>query len=59
MQCVQRGAGYPNVWLGVSIESNRYVGRAEILKSVQAQVRFVSAEPLPGALTGLELKDLD
>lgn len=52
-------SGYPNVWLGVSIESNRYVGRAEILKSVPAQVRFVSAEPLLGALPGLDLDGID
>jgi len=53
------GTGYQNVWLGVSIESNRYVNRAKILKSVPAQVRFISAEPLLGPLPGLDLEGID
>lgn len=53
------GNGHPNAWLGVSIESNRYVNRAEILKLVPAQVRFISAEPLLGPLHGLELNGID
>lgn len=42
------GAGWPNVWLGVSIESQDYVYRKDILADVPAQVRFISAEPLLG-----------
>lgn len=52
-------AGYPNVWLGVSIESNRYVDRAEIMKSVPAVVHFVSAEPLLSSVPGLDLNGVD
>jgi len=40
------GDGYPNVWLGVSIESRKYLWRLEYLRQVPARVRFVSAEPL-------------
>jgi protein gp37 len=40
----------PNVWLGVSVESQRYVFRIEQLRQVAASVRFVSAEPLLGPL---------
>lgn len=40
----------PNVWLGVSIENRRFVGRADILRQVPAAVRFISAEPLLGPL---------
>lgn len=45
------GAGYPNVWLGVSIE-NEYtrIPRIRDLCDVPAKVRFVSAEPLIGYL---------
>lgn len=39
-----------NVWLGVSIESRRYVSRAHVLRQVPAAVRFISAEPLLGPL---------
>jgi len=51
--------GYKNVWLGVSIENNEYVWRAEILKNVPARVRFISAEPLLGSLADLTLDEID
>ncbi len=41
---------HPNVWLGTSVESERYVGRAEIVASLPAAVRFLSCEPLLGPL---------
>jgi protein gp37 len=41
---------YPNVWVGVSIESARYSWRADVLREIPAQVRFISAEPLVGSL---------
>jgi protein gp37 len=40
--------GYPNVWLGTSIESQQYVSRLDDLLSVPAKVHFVSVEPLLG-----------
>lgn len=40
------GDGYPNVWLGVSVESQKYKWRLEYLRKTPARVRFVSAEPL-------------
>lgn len=36
----------PNVWLGTSIESQRYVFRARQLADAPAAVRFLSVEPL-------------
>jgi protein gp37 len=45
--------------MGVTIENRRFVHRAERLRDVPAAVRFVSAEPLLGALEGLELNDID
>jgi protein gp37 len=44
------GNGWPNVWLGVTIEHRRFVGRADDLRAVPAAVRFISAEPLLGLL---------
>jgi protein gp37 len=38
--------GYPNVWLGVSIEEQMYFHRAETLAKIPARIRFISAEPL-------------
>ncbi len=49
------GGGYPNVWLGVSIESNDYVWRADVLRQIPARVRWISAEPLLGPLPDLDL----
>jgi protein gp37 len=42
----------PNVWLGVSIENRKWVGRADVLRETPAAVRFISAEPLLGPLVG-------
>ncbi len=44
-----------NVWLGVSVETARYLPRADTLRAVPAAVRFISAEPLLGPLDGLAL----
>jgi len=45
----------PNVWMGVSVETSRYVFRIDHLRTVPAEVRFVSAEPLLGSLPNLDL----
>jgi len=41
---------FKRIWLGVSIENRRYVGRADLLRDTPAAVRFISAEPLLGPL---------
>src|SRR5258708_18146694 len=40
----------PNVWLGVSVENQRFAHRCEQLLAVPAARYFVSAEPLLGPL---------
>jgi len=47
-----------NVWMGVSIENNRWICRADYLREVPAAVRFISAEPLLGPLVDLDLTDI-
>jgi protein gp37 len=37
-----------NLWIGVSVENQRYAFRTDHLREVPAAVRFVSAEPLLG-----------
>ena len=49
----------PNVWLGTSIENNRWVHRADDLREAPAAVRFISAEPLLGPLDRLDLTGID
>lgn len=40
------GMGYPNVWLGTSVGSDKAYKRIEDLCKVDAEVRFLSLEPL-------------
>ncbi len=49
----------PNIWIGVSIELDRYCWRANHLRQVPATTRFISAEPLLGPLTYLNLDGID
>jgi protein gp37 len=44
-----------HVWLGVSVESASYLWRVDRLRELDVQVRFISAEPLLGPLTGIDL----
>lgn len=39
-----------NVWMGVSVENQKYVHRVDYLRKVPAKVRFLSCEPLLGPL---------
>ena len=48
-----------NVWMGVSVETERYTFRIDHLRRVGAKVRFVSAEPLLGPLPNLDLSGID
>ena len=48
-----------NLWMGVSVESEKYAFRINHLRRVGASVRFVSAEPLLGPLPELDLTGID
>ncbi len=48
-----------NVWMGVSVESERYLPRINDLRSTRATVKFLSLEPLLGALKSLDLSGVD
>lgn len=39
------GNGWPNVWLGVSVETKKYLWRLVALENISSMVRFVSYEP--------------
>ena len=49
----------PNIWLGTSIESERWLGRIERLRATSARTRFLSLEPLLGPLHGIPLQGID
>jgi protein gp37 len=48
-----------NVWMGVSVENNKYIFRIEQLRETHAQTKFLSLEPLLGPLPYLNLSDID
>lgn len=48
----------PNVWLGTSIEDASVVDRLDHLRSVPAAIRFISFEPLIGAVGPVDLTNI-
>jgi protein gp37 len=48
-----------NVWIGVSVENDRYTFRADHLRNIPAAVRFLSVEPLIGAVPSLDFTDIE
>lgn len=48
----------PNVWMGVSVESEHYTWRIGHLQRVPAAVRFLSVEPLLGPIPRLPLDSI-
>ncbi len=48
-----------NVWMGVSVESPRYLSRVDRLRGVPAAVRFLSIEPLLARNPSLDLRGID
>jgi protein gp37 len=49
----------PNIWMGVSVESEKYLHRIDSLRMAQAETRFLSLEPLLGPLPSLNLTGID
>ena len=47
-----------HIWIGVSIENQRFVGRIDALRDIPAGIRFLSCEPLLGPLE-LDLTSID
>jgi protein gp37 len=49
------GAGYPNVWLGVSVEDDHHsrLKRVDDLRKIPAAVRFISYEPALSSIAQL------
>lgn len=48
-----------NIWMGVSVESQKYVNRIDHLRKTGAKVKFLSLEPLLGPLRLLNLESID
>ena len=48
-----------NIWMGVTVENARNMGRIDLLRQTDARVKFLSCEPLLGPLPDLDLDDID
>lgn len=48
-----------NVWMGVSVENAQYTHRIDHLRATAAHTKFLSLEPLLGALPDLNLRNID
>jgi protein gp37 len=49
----------PHIWVGTTIESDRYAWRADRLRQMNCAVRWISAEPLLSGLPSLDLTGID
>jgi protein gp37 len=49
----------PNLWMGVSVESQDALGRIDYLRAVPARTRFLSCEPLLSPLPQLPIEQVD
>jgi protein gp37 len=48
-----------NIWMGVSVENADYTYRIDHLRQTGAQIKFLSLEPLLGALSNINLEGID
>jgi protein gp37 len=49
----------PHIWMGVSVENQKYLSRIEHLRRTDARVKVLSIEPLLGPLCNLQLRGID
>jgi protein gp37 len=49
----------PHIWMGVSVESEKYLDRINHLRKTGAHVKFLSLEPLLGPLPKMNLRGID
>jgi len=48
-----------NIWMGVSVENDKFRNRIDFLRKTKARVKFLSLEPLLGPLSTLDLTSID
>ena len=49
----------PNIWMGVSVDTEKYCSRIDDLRSTGAGLKFLPLEPLLGPLPDLNLEGMD
>lgn len=48
-----------NIWMGVSVENEKYIYRIDDLRKTGAKIKFLSVEPLIGPLPKINLKGIN
>ncbi|MFH0866764.1 MAG: phage Gp37/Gp68 family protein, partial [Bacteroidota bacterium] len=48
-----------NIWMGVTVENTSVTTRIDLLRKTKSKVKFLSCEPLLGALPNMNLKAID
>lgn len=48
-----------NIWMGVSVENQKYTDRVEFLSMTDAKIKFLSVEPLLGPIEQMNLSNID
>lgn len=49
----------PNIWMGVTVESDKYIDRINELRNTKANIKFLSCEPLLGSLKSIDIENID
>jgi len=49
----------PHIWMGVSVESEKYLSRVDDLRQTNACLKFLSLEPLLGPVPKIDLEGID
>ncbi len=50
---------HKNIWLGVSVENDAFTYRIDHLRRTEANIKFISFEPLIGPIVDLNLRGID
>jgi len=48
-----------NIWLGTTIESNKYIDRVKFIKKTNAKIKFISFEPLIDNVKDVNIEGID
>lgn len=49
----------PNIWMGLTVESNSFTKRIDALRNVPSRIKFLSIEPLLSEMPNLNLLNID
>lgn len=49
----------PNIWMGVTVENKDALKRCDVLRNCNAQIKFISAEPLLESIAEIDLIGID